>query len=133
MWELNNDQRRCLGLDQVAAHWRRIPVKASPYDDFETVAYLEDDVVRKCINSGGDCYIEYQLNERVTPDGRYLLPRTERGKPVLLSSANLKSGLPWGCVCCSARGAPLTCTAASGNAPISTTAICRPWRTGTAP
>lgn len=106
MWELNNDQRRCLGLDQVAAHWRRIPVKASPYDDFETVAYLEDDVVRKCINSGGDCYIEYQLNERVTPDGRYLLPRTERGKPVLLSSANLKKRTSVGmCLLFSQRGA----------------------------
>ena len=81
-------------------------MKASPYDDFETVAYLEGDMVRKCINSGGDCYIEYQLNERVTPDGRYLLPRTERGKPVLLSSANLKKRTSVGmCLLFSQRGA----------------------------
>ena len=96
MRELNNDQRRCLGLTPVEAHWRRVPVKASPYDDFETVAYLEGDVVRKYVSSGERCYIECQMNERVTPDGRYLLPKTERGKPVLLSSANLKKRTPVG-------------------------------------
>lgn len=106
MRELSNDQRQCLGLAPVEAHWRRVPVKASPYDDFETVAYLEGDVVRKCVNSGADCYIENQLNERVTPDGRYLLPKTERGKPVLLSSANLKKRTSVGmCLLFSQRGA----------------------------
>ena len=63
MRELNNDQRRCLGLTPVETYWRRIPVKASPYDDFETVADLEGDAVRKCVNSGADCYIEYRLKK----------------------------------------------------------------------
>ena len=96
MFELNNEQRRCFGLPTVEAGWVRLELKASPYDEHQTVAYLDGDVLRKFIASGEDRYAEYEISERVSEDREYLLPRTQKGKPVLLTAASLQKRTPQG-------------------------------------
>ncbi len=90
MFELTNDQRKCFALNPVSAHWVRIEAKPSPYDRFDTYLYLDGDTVIKCILSGDSQYDEYELSEKVTPDRKYLLPKTAKGKPTLLSSSSIQ-------------------------------------------
>lgn len=86
---LTNDQRKCFGLVPVAAHWERVLAKPSPYYDYKTYLYFDGDTIVKCILSDKDMYCEYELCEKVSPDRKYLLPKTAKGKPVLLSSATV--------------------------------------------
>ncbi len=89
MFELTNEQRKCFGLLPVDSAWTLIKVKASPYDDFQTYAYMDGTVIRKCILSGDNRFVEYELCEQLSEDRKYLLPKTAKGKPVLLSSSAL--------------------------------------------
>lgn len=45
MFELTNEQRKCLGLPLVADTWEKIKVKSSPYDNFSTFAYLDSNKI----------------------------------------------------------------------------------------
>lgn len=90
MFELTNDQRKCFALKPVSDHWECIKAKASPYDQFTTYLYLDGDTVVKCILSGDMQYSEFELSEKVSQDREYLLPKTEKGKPVRLSSAAIQ-------------------------------------------
>lgn len=65
-------------------------LKPSPYDTHQTAAYLDGNVLRKFIASGEDRYAEYEICERLSEDRKYLLPKTQKGKPVLLSAASLQ-------------------------------------------
>ena len=89
MFELTNEQRKCFALSMVKPNWERIKIKASPYDPFETYAYCENNIIRKCVLTSDIEYCEYELCEVISDDGKYLLPKTPKGKPVLLSSTNL--------------------------------------------
>lgn len=89
MFELTNEQRKCFALVMVNPKWERIKIKASPYDSFETYVYFENNIIRKCVMTSGVEYCEYELCEAVSDDGKYLLPKTAKEKPVLLSSSNL--------------------------------------------
>jgi hypothetical protein len=89
MFELTNDQRKCFALVPVRDQWERIEAKPSPYDQFETYLYLEGDTIVKCILSGDSQYCEYELSEKVSLDRKYLLPKTAKGKPTLLSSSTI--------------------------------------------
>ncbi len=89
MFELSNEQRKCFALQPVLEDWLRINIKASPYDDFQTFAYVKDNTIVKCILVGDNIYSEYELNEQISNDQQYLLPKTAKGKAVLLSSSNL--------------------------------------------
>ena len=89
MFELTNEQRKCFGLLPVESHWTLVQVKASPYDSFQTYAYIDGNVIRKCLLCCKDRFAEYELCEHLSEDGKYLLPKTEKGKPVLLSSSTL--------------------------------------------
>ena len=89
MFELTNEQRKCFGLLPVESAWTLIEVKASPYDDFRTYAYIDGTVIRKCILSGDNRFVEYELCEQLSEDRKYLLPKTAKGKPALLSSSIL--------------------------------------------
>ena len=90
MFELTNEQRRCFGLVPVAENWERIEVKASPYDQHQTFVFLEENKIVKCIVSGANLYYEYELSEFVSLDKKYLLPKTPKGKPTLLSSSTIQ-------------------------------------------
>lgn len=89
MYELTNSQRRCFGLPPVEPGWIRIEPKPSPYDKHTTVVYLDGTVARKIIQTGAYLYLEYELREQLSEDLRYILPKTAKGKPSLLSAATI--------------------------------------------
>lgn len=89
MFELTNDQRKCFALIPVCDKWERIEVKAGPYDYFKTYIYLDGNEIVKCILSAPAIYSEYELSESISPDRKYLLPKTSKGKPSPLTSPNL--------------------------------------------
>ena len=88
MYELTNEQRACFGLSPVEPYWIPMVLKPSPYHRHTTVAYREGLTLRKIVYSGPDRYVETALNDQLSEDLRYLLPRTDRGKPVLLTAAS---------------------------------------------
>ena len=90
MFELTNEQRPCFGLKPVDPAWERIEAKPSPYHDHATIAYLEGNTLRRFIQSGDNLYKEYEICEKLTEDRKFLLPKTEKGKPLLFSAANLE-------------------------------------------
>lgn len=89
MYKLTNGQRRCFALLPVDPSWEPMELKPSPYDRHTTVAYLDGTLLRKVILSGEKQYVEYEICEKLSDDRKYLLPKTPKGKPVLLSAATL--------------------------------------------
>jgi len=96
MFELTNEQRKCFGLLPVDSNWIRIEPKPSSYDPHTTIVYLDGKVLRKVILIGDNLYSEYEICEQLSDDLRYLLPKTKKGKPVLLSAATLTKRTPIG-------------------------------------
>lgn len=90
MFELTNEQRKCFGLSSVDESWTYLALKPSPYDQHTTLAYLDGTVLKRFIETGCNCYTEYEIYEQLSDDLQYLLPKTQKGKPVLLSAATLK-------------------------------------------
>ncbi len=90
MFELTNEQRPCFGLKPVDPTWERIVAKPSPYHSHATIAYLDGNVLRRFIQTGENIYKEYEIQEQLTEDGKFLLPKTAKGKPVLFTAANLE-------------------------------------------
>lgn len=103
MFELTNEQRKCFGLLPVESHWIRIEPKPSPYDQHVTISYLDGNLLRKVILTGNHIYNEYEICEQLSDDLRYLLPKTKKGKPVLLSAATLTKRSPLGMGLCYVR------------------------------
>lgn len=89
MFELTNEQRECFALIPISSKWECIEVNPSPYDQFKTYLYLDCNTIVKCILSGDSQYCEYELSEKVSPDRKYLMPKTAKGKPVLLSTSSI--------------------------------------------
>ena len=89
-FELTNAQRRCLGLNEVQPTWTRFLLKTSHYDAHTAIAYEENGIVKKQIHVSEILYTETDLNERISPDRKTLFPKTQRGKPVGLTSATLE-------------------------------------------
>ena len=89
MFLLTNEQRKCFGLLPVEADWECITAKPSPYDHYTTLLWLKGDTVVKCVQTGGSWYSERELREQVSPDRSRLLPKTAKGKPVILSSSTV--------------------------------------------
>lgn len=90
MFELTNEQRKCLGLNPVSDTWKCLEIKPSPYDDFKTIAYLDNNIIVKCVVSGEKIYTESELYEAVSEDCKYLMPKTTKGKASPLTSSNLQ-------------------------------------------
>lgn len=90
MFELTNEQRKCFGLRPVEAHWQRIEPKPSPYHQHTTVSYLDGRTLKKLIQTGPNLYTESEICEELSEDLQYLMPKTAKGKPVLLSAATLE-------------------------------------------
>lgn len=90
MFELSNDQRKCFGLQPVKDNWQRMELKPSPYHNFQSFAYLEGTVIRKLVQTGKEHYMEHEICEQLSDDFKYLQPKTQRGKPVLLSASTLE-------------------------------------------
>lgn len=99
MFELTNEQRKCFGLAVVPEGWKKVKVKPSPYDSFETFAYLDGNKVRKVITVSEEnrpMYCEYQMEAELSEDRKMLLPKTAKGKPKLFSTSNLLRVTPYG-------------------------------------
>lgn len=90
MYQLTNEQRLCFGLKPVEPDWVPMVLKPSPYHKHTTVVYREGLCLRKYIASGEAQYVEIELNEQLTEDLKYLLPKTSRGKPTLLTAASME-------------------------------------------
>ncbi len=89
MFELTNDQRKCFALVSINEKWECVEAKPSPYDDFKTYVFIQENTIVKCVLSGDNYYSEYEMDEQVSPDRKFLLPKTSKGKLVLLTSANI--------------------------------------------
>lgn len=90
MFELTNEQRKCFALIPVSDKWERIEIQARPDDNFKIYLYLDNDIIVKCILVGDSQYCEYELYEKVSTDRKYLLPKTSKGKPVIMSAASIQ-------------------------------------------
>ena len=96
MFLLTNPQRVCFGLTEVSDSWICRTLKASPYQDFQTQIYIDGTIVRKAIFSGDTLYSEQDYNEPLSEDLQFLMPKTSRGKPVSLTTANFLKRSPSG-------------------------------------
>ncbi len=92
---LTNEERRCLALSLVSPAGHREKLKPSPYDDHDTFAYIDktENKIKKVIQLSRESkkayYEEYDVDETLTEDGKEILPKTEKGKNVKLSSATI--------------------------------------------
>lgn len=87
-WELRNDQRPCFGLLPTDDHWERIQLPRSKYDHYDTVIYLDGDHVRYIVQHGEWAHLEHALDEMLTPDRQFILPKRAK-KPIKLSTATI--------------------------------------------
>ena len=96
LFELNNHQRACLGLTPVEPHWELIQLIPSPYDMDDSYAYVDGIHIRKMIRVSEESYQEISLQETLSEDGKFIQPKTDKGKPVKLTAANLEKRTPVG-------------------------------------
>ena len=98
IFELTNQQRACFGIEPVEAHWELIQLNPSPYDTDTSYAYVEGVRIHKYFRVSETSYVEFSMNEMLSDDRKYILPKTEKGKPVKLSAATLGKKTPIGMV-----------------------------------
>ncbi|MBE6654039.1 MAG: hypothetical protein E7608_01120 [Ruminococcaceae bacterium] len=100
MFELTNEQRKCFAIPPVQSTWKRVEVKAGPYDDHVTFAYLDGRKIVKVIqiseNAGKWLYNEYGVDQMLSEDGLKILPKTEKGKAQNFTAPNLTKKTPVG-------------------------------------
>lgn len=88
MFQLTNEQRKCFAIAPTEDDWECIALDRSKYDDYDTYIFVTpDNIVKKMILIGDDRYSEYAYNEMLSPDRRFVLPKTAKGKPQKLSAA----------------------------------------------
>lgn len=95
-YELTNAQRRCFALEETAPEWEKVELEPSLYDLYDSFACIDGCTLRKLICVGEGMYYEISLNEALSPDRKYLLPKTIKGKPVRLTAANVRKRTPVG-------------------------------------
>ena len=93
-FELNNEQRRYLGLELVADNWDKIILKGDSYRP-SSILYFDKNTIRKQVISTELKYSEIQYNEE-TENREFLLPKTQKGKTKKLTSSTLESKTPIG-------------------------------------
>lgn len=93
-FELNNEQRKYLGLELVAKNWTKVILDGDSYRP-NSVLYFDQDTIRKQVISTDLKYSELQYSEQ-TKNKEFLLPKTQKGKPKKLTSATLETKTPIG-------------------------------------
>ena len=93
-FELNNEQRKYLGLELVANNWEKVTFKGDSYRP-SSILYFDKNTIRKQVISTELKYSEIQYNEE-TENREFLLPKTKKGKPKKLTSSTLESKTPIG-------------------------------------
>lgn len=101
-WELSNEQRPCFGIIPVDASWERIQLPRSKYDNYDTVIYLDGEHVRYIVRHGEREHIEHALDETLTPDRKFIVPKRST-KPIKLSAATIVKRSPVGMCLCYSR------------------------------
>jgi len=87
-WQLTNEERRCFGIAPVGEDWvlRRLP--RSRYHDFDIYYYLDGQRVRYAIMHGETRHQEFAMDETLSGDGVYILPKRAT-KTIPLTAAPL--------------------------------------------
>lgn len=86
---LTNHQRDCLGLVTVDPDWEMIALERSLYDNYDSYVYADGLDLKKLIQIGAEYYYECSLEEKLSDDGVYILPKTDKGKPVKFTAASI--------------------------------------------
>ena len=89
-FELNNEQRKYLGLIPVEEHWELVKFDNGIY------YYFEDDIIRKEIKISKNYYHEAELNEKTAENRTMILPKTKRGKIKKFNYTATQSFSPFG-------------------------------------
>ena len=89
MFELNNTERRYLGLEFVQSHWDRVEL-------FDRILYFDGDTIKKIIESRDYSYYEYAVDAPTGAGRSLLLPKTSKGHPTKLTESTLKRISPKG-------------------------------------
>ncbi len=89
MFFLNNDQRRCFDLKTVLDDWKLQKINTSKYDLFDAYVYISNKRILKLICVSNEMYQEFEYDELLSDDELFLLPKTNRGKTVILNYTNL--------------------------------------------
>ncbi|AWK06491.1 hypothetical protein HYN56_20600 [Flavobacterium crocinum] len=90
VFELNNEQRKYLGLLPVESDWELVKLK-------DMYLYFDkEDIVRKKITVSENQYLEQELYEKTTDNRTILLPKTTKGKPKKLNFTATQSFSPFG-------------------------------------
>ena len=90
IFELTNEQRKCLGLIPVEEHWELVKFDNGIY------YYFEDDIIRKEITVKENYYHEAELNEKTAENRTMILPKTKRGKIKKFNYTATESFSPFG-------------------------------------
>ena len=90
IFELNNEQRKYLGLIPVEEHWELIKFDNGIY------YYFEDDTIKKEIKVSKNYYHEAELNEKTAENRTMILPKTKRGKIKKFNYTATQSFSPFG-------------------------------------
>ena len=90
IFELNNEQRKYLGLIPVEEHWELVKFDNGIY------YYFEDDIIRKEIKVSKNYYHESELNEKTAENRTMILPKTKRGKIKKFNYTATQSFSPFG-------------------------------------
>ncbi|MCT4591635.1 MAG: immunity 26/phosphotriesterase HocA family protein [Carboxylicivirga sp.] len=94
MLELDNHQRKYLGLEPVLNTWEKIILKGDTYRP-DSIIYYENDTIKKQVISTAIEYKEIQYNELIE-NREFVLPKTKRGKSKKLTASVLESKTPIG-------------------------------------
>ncbi len=90
MYLLTNEQRKCFALSPVQPDWTLTALPPSKYDSYRTYVYITaDDRVVKLILQGEKLYEERDVDETLSPDHVFLLPKTAKGKPVKFTATTI--------------------------------------------
>lgn len=84
-FELINNHRKYLGLEQVAEQWDKVLISDECY------VYFDGDTIRKFIIVKEEYYYESQMNEMTTNDRSILVPKTKKGKEKRLTAATIST------------------------------------------
>ncbi len=90
IFELNNEQRKYLGLIPVEEHWELVKFDNGIY------YYFEDDIIRKEIKVSKNYYHESELNVKTSENRTMILPKTKRGKIKKFNYTVTQSFSPFG-------------------------------------
>lgn len=95
---LTNEQRKFFAIPPIEDNWKRIEFDGetnyrAPKKIF---AYVDGNNIKKVVETGEKWYNEYGVDERVSDDFKFILPKTAKGSPKPLRSSTFEKITPHG-------------------------------------